>query len=233
MDLPSYEKLFGKLDFKKGDEARSVYSPAAYLADLLQLLDDKFADSTLMQRRPDIPNIALNAENTFTETPYLDVANEVLEQVIGGDVYATLKDAPYPFQLPFDLDNEKTKKYLHYLEVSAEKLYKQFAPQPDFDVIARESLGLSHAEYAVITTQLDAEPDVKAFFQLTASQSWAEITNIGSFLKTTNLTGKALRELLFQNLSESAKDSTQQAEKTQAASFFIHHQLGGYVKLGP
>ncbi|WP_293119640.1 hypothetical protein [Moorena sp. SIO4G3] len=37
--LPSYERIFGEIDFQKGNEARSVYSPAAYLADLLQLLD--------------------------------------------------------------------------------------------------------------------------------------------------------------------------------------------------
>jgi len=40
--LPSYERLFGEIDFQKGDDARSVYSPAAYLADLLQLIDDEF-----------------------------------------------------------------------------------------------------------------------------------------------------------------------------------------------
>lgn len=27
--LLSYERIFGEIDFKKGDEARSVYSPAA------------------------------------------------------------------------------------------------------------------------------------------------------------------------------------------------------------
>jgi hypothetical protein len=82
-DLPSYAELFEKLDFKKGDEAWSVYSPAAYLADLLQLQDDSFvapgppqngmdkqpathnAEHILADRRSDIPDIALNAENTL------------------------------------------------------------------------------------------------------------------------------------------------------------------------
>jgi hypothetical protein len=41
-NLPSYEQLFSNLNFKVGDEARSVYSPAAYLTDLIQLLQDYF-----------------------------------------------------------------------------------------------------------------------------------------------------------------------------------------------
>src|SRR6187399_2374859 len=171
INLPSYAELFGKLDFKKGDDARSVYSPAAYLADLLQLLDDKLADSgagqppsdspdgqldtknPLARRRPDIQAIPLNAEHTFTEMPYLDIVNQVLEREIGGNVYETLKTATYPFQLPFDLDYEKVKKYHQYLEIDADQLYKQFALQPDVDTIAREYLGLSPAEYALCTTQ--------------------------------------------------------------------------------
>ena len=78
-NLPSYKKLFGELDFKKGDQARSVLSPAAYLADLLQLLEDRLPRNDFFTRRPAIQNLTLNQENTFTEIPYLDIVNEVLE----------------------------------------------------------------------------------------------------------------------------------------------------------
>jgi hypothetical protein len=37
-NLPDFETLFGAIEFKEGDPARSVYSPAAYLTDLLQLM---------------------------------------------------------------------------------------------------------------------------------------------------------------------------------------------------
>ncbi len=40
-NTPNYVKLFGDIDFREGNEARSVYSPAAYLADLLQLIEDE------------------------------------------------------------------------------------------------------------------------------------------------------------------------------------------------
>jgi len=75
--LPSYDALFG-IDFKEGEAARSVYSPAVYLADLLQLIDDHFATADLDIRRSDLKEILLDGEHTFSEIPYLDVVTEVL-----------------------------------------------------------------------------------------------------------------------------------------------------------
>jgi hypothetical protein len=254
--LPSYAELFGNLDFKKGDEARSVYSPAAYLADLLQLLDDHFAapnqngqsttdlthafvDASFADRRPDIPHLDLNAENTFAELPYLDIVIEVLERAISEHLderleapYEHLKKAVYPFQLPFDLEYEKIKKYLHYHEVSAEQMYKQYAPRPNFDTVARVSLGLSAAEYSAFIAPLSAESEIKALFGLDDAQSWTELAQVGVFLKMTNLTGAMLRELLFQSLSElAAEPAAHTTERSQAAFFFINNQLGGYATL--
>ena len=42
MNIPNYADLFGSIDFKEGDDSRSVYSPAAYLVELLKVLDDEF-----------------------------------------------------------------------------------------------------------------------------------------------------------------------------------------------
>jgi hypothetical protein len=67
-NLPAYAGLFSNLDFKQGDESRTVYSPAAYLVDLMQLLDDEF-DATSIDfndRRGDVKHIGLDEENTHT-----------------------------------------------------------------------------------------------------------------------------------------------------------------------
>ena len=74
-NIPNYADLFGSIDFKKGDEYRSVYSPAAYLTDLLQLLDDEFDPDSIDfdDRRSDIKDIDLDAENTTTLIPHLDL----------------------------------------------------------------------------------------------------------------------------------------------------------------
>ena len=79
--LPTYPTLFGPTDFEIAEEGRSIYSPAAYLADLLQLVDDSFEATSidLDERRPDIRHsLQLDGDNTFTVVPYLDIVNRVL-----------------------------------------------------------------------------------------------------------------------------------------------------------
>src|SRR5262249_16126247 len=69
---------------------RSVYSPAAYLVDLLQFLNPRVPPpgvsqrplEVLRQRRPDLEDIQLTCENTNTTLPYVDLVNEVLESYI-------------------------------------------------------------------------------------------------------------------------------------------------------
>ncbi|MGK7898270.1 MAG: Tc toxin subunit A, partial [Xenococcus sp. (in: cyanobacteria)] len=116
--LPSYERIFGEIDFKKGDEAGSVYSPAAYLADLLQLLDDEFKEHGFDQRRSDIKEILLDAKNTFEMLPYLDRVNQILGSKITNhstskeEAFEQIRKAVYPFNLPQDIDYATVKVYL-------------------------------------------------------------------------------------------------------------------------
>ena len=102
--FPTMKQLFGSLDFCECEHCRSVLSPAAYLVDLLQILDRspkdwadfvvawdedhqprRYADryvnpyDALIARRPDIPHIPLTCENTQTALPYIDLVNEILE----------------------------------------------------------------------------------------------------------------------------------------------------------
>src|SRR6266571_1204350 len=133
-NLPSYEELFGNLNFKVGDEARSVYSPAAYLTDLIQLLQDYFESPDsgsggdgdrfdLDARRSDIKDILLDGDNTFTQIPYLDIVNDILRRKIEGpnstqDALELLKTQVYPLNLPLNFDYERLKKFLVTTQVS-------------------------------------------------------------------------------------------------------------------
>ena len=88
-DIPNLEVLFGSLDYCECEHCRSLYSPAAYLTDLLRFLEEKDAipagkkvQHILLDRRPDIANIKLNCENTITPLPYIDLVNEILENAI-------------------------------------------------------------------------------------------------------------------------------------------------------
>src|SRR5215510_8844307 len=102
----SFTALFGPNDHADGNEARSVLSPAAYLVDLLQLRDRENGNVTTdyHERRPDVRRILLDQASTFTEIPFLDVANEVMGNLVDGDPLTrslVLADALFPPPLPF------------------------------------------------------------------------------------------------------------------------------------
>lgn len=98
--------LFGSLDLCNCQHCLSLYSPAAYLVDILKFLDGgpvnddgKTPLDVLLNRRPDIEHIELTCENTNTQLPYVDLANEILEAAIaprsfeiaeGADINAVL-----------------------------------------------------------------------------------------------------------------------------------------------
>jgi peptidoglycan hydrolase-like protein with peptidoglycan-binding domain len=102
--FPTLETLFGTVDYCECEHCQSVLSPAAYLVDLLHFIDPNNeawatikaaykartgSDYTkqkpfdaMNSRRPDIKNIALTCANTNVALPYIDLVNEVLEQLM-------------------------------------------------------------------------------------------------------------------------------------------------------
>lgn len=88
-NLPSMQSLFGSLDYCECSDCRSVYSPGAYLVDLLQFLKARAASGgfanardVLLARRPDLQYTALGCDNTDITLPYIDLVNELLEAAI-------------------------------------------------------------------------------------------------------------------------------------------------------
>jgi hypothetical protein len=89
-NLPSLQALFGSLDYFACEDCQSVYSPAAYLVDLLQYLVQfgaagggvTNARDALLARRPEIQYVALDCSNTNVTLPYIDLVNEILEAAI-------------------------------------------------------------------------------------------------------------------------------------------------------
>ena len=84
--IPNWQTLFGSLSSCACTDCRSVYSAVAYFVDLLQFLKNtapnnagQTALDVLLTRRPDLPYIKLNCENTDTPLPYVDLVNEILE----------------------------------------------------------------------------------------------------------------------------------------------------------
>jgi hypothetical protein len=94
IEVPDLDTLFGRTDFCECDECRSVYGAAAYLADILHFLEHRLSSidckpgtkasvmELMLRRRPDIADIDLNCDNTNTAFPYIDIANEIMEDYI-------------------------------------------------------------------------------------------------------------------------------------------------------
>jgi hypothetical protein len=94
VEVPDLDSLFGHTDFCECDECRSVYGAAAYLTDILHFLENRVTSfdckpgkkasvaEVLLRRRPDLADIDLNCDNTNTAFPYIDIANEIMEDFI-------------------------------------------------------------------------------------------------------------------------------------------------------
>ncbi len=195
--IPSYERLFGELDLRAGDEARSVYSPAAYLTDLLTFLQETFHDVSLLDRRSDIGKIKLDEENTTTTVPYLDIVNEVLEALVGDDPYRKLKEElKHPLALPFSLDAARFSTYLRHLGVDPVEFYRLFAVKVDRDRVTRDYLGLTEQDVDVITTPRTDEAGLALAYGLD-DEPTSVLYDVERFLAATSLTGEELTELLY------------------------------------
>ncbi|MFI6803021.1 Tc toxin subunit A-related protein [Streptosporangium canum] len=193
---PDYTSLFGELRFPERDDARSVWSPAAYFVELLGLLEGTFGRPELLDRRPDLTRIVLDKENTFTETAYLDIVNEVLERLVGDQPYETLRKAAHPFGLPFSLKSERLRVCLEQLKATPEELYRLFAAQVDHDVAAREYLGLTPEDVAVITGSDVQAAALGQRYGLAAGETLAALRDTRRFAEATGLTDAELRELV-------------------------------------
>jgi hypothetical protein len=83
--FPDWKSLFGSLDFCSCEHCLSVYSPSAYLVDVLMWLKNRTAtggtglDVLFNARRGDLGTIELSCHNTNTPLPYVDLVNEILE----------------------------------------------------------------------------------------------------------------------------------------------------------
>ncbi|PHM61558.1 Tc toxin subunit A [Xenorhabdus ishibashii] len=119
-ELPNYADLFPEPwdNFCKPGALEALNSPIAYLLELYQFARQLELDATegaiaFAQRRPDIPELLLDRDNTNQELPALQIVNEILSfiaadyidhrQETGKPVNQVLGETYYPYTLPFSL----------------------------------------------------------------------------------------------------------------------------------
>ncbi|NBD17080.1 MAG: hypothetical protein GVY04_13340 [Cyanobacteria bacterium] len=213
LDIPSYQEMFGDLDYVDCDHCGSMFGPAAYFVDLMRIIDqyitkpnqDSISQAgglTLNQRRPDLEEIELTCDNTNSLLPSLQIINRILEARVktalqSSDALQSLATEPYPFTLPVNFPLEQIRSYLGHLKTDLGTIYQTF--DVNELAIAREYIGLSLEEYNLIT---NSETDETKLKELYGIEDLASLNNVEVFLQQTGLSRTELPELLEQNLDQ-------------------------------
>lgn len=140
----------------------------------------------LVQRRPDLPHLALTCENTHTALPYIDLVNEILEyhaahghlaaaaardtgdastiellaepQNVIAAAYASLREAKYPLALPFDRSLEMVRQFCAHTDTPLHEVLQVLRRQDDLWVNG----GVGRAE--IFVESLGLSPTEAALF---------------------------------------------------------------------
>lgn len=229
-DIPSYQEMFGDLDYLDCEHCGSIFSAAAYVVDLMRIVDQYITEPnqdsisqagglTLNQRRPDLAEIELTCDNTNSLLPSLQIINRILEARVKTDLGSedglqSLATEKYPFTLPFNFYLEQIRSYLQHLKTDLGTIYEAF--DVNELAIAREHLGLSLEEYNLITNSETNEAELKKLYGI---EDLENLSNVEVFLKHTGLSRTELPELLEQNLYKT------ELEAGLAHNFYINQVL--------
>ncbi|RLL55050.1 hypothetical protein D8Y20_02340 [Mariprofundus sp. EBB-1] len=147
------------------DHCHSVFSPSAYLVDLLDYIGraetaDGFVDgrTLLNKRRPDIEQINLSCKNSDTVIPYIDLVLEVLEQAVSGSelsAWQTEGDSGSIAARPEHITIEAYEKL-------AEAVYPWNLPFDRNSETSRRLLAKAGIERATMLKLFRAEPEAEA-----------------------------------------------------------------------
>ena len=118
---PTFPNLFKENwdEFCKVGALAAIDSPVAYLSELRVFIQQLEATSTdkgrllLDKRRPDLKDLLITNESTFTPRPMLDIVNDVLGKNLRGyldgipadktkSTHQVLAERRYPFELPYN-----------------------------------------------------------------------------------------------------------------------------------
>ncbi|WP_160717884.1 neuraminidase-like domain-containing protein [Chitinophaga solisilvae] len=216
-NLSSYQQIFGSLNYCSCPECKSILGPAAYLTDLLRLIDKAITKPnpsipqglTFNDRRPDIAEIKLTCANTNNLVPYLQIVNEILErtlmQALGvDDIYFDLVTRYYPFNLPFNLPLEQLRTYLAQENTSLSAIFTSMDTGASTLAIAREYLDISIEELSnykkPAAASLPAVLTANYGLPIT-QQDLQHLNEVDTFIKQVGIPLEDLKTLLSEDLN--------------------------------
>ncbi|MEQ8474503.1 MAG: neuraminidase-like domain-containing protein [Marinoscillum sp.] len=248
-DLPSYSELFGSINYCECEECNSIFGPAAYLVDLLRIIDEYITkpNTTIPQeflfsnRRPDIGNIPLTCANTNTLVSNIQIVNEVLlnylvKNIPGVPVAppATVSEQQdyvlqqmangifYPGALPFNVPLNQIEALLANSGTSFSSVLSAW--QVATEIVAATDLGLSTEQQSIITTAEATEASIDKFFNVASSSS---LSDPNVLINQMQINFEDLLQLLNQDLSPTEQEAGIQV------NFFINQGLatGDYLSI--
>ncbi|HTD21426.1 MAG TPA: neuraminidase-like domain-containing protein [Terriglobales bacterium] len=214
--LPSYQDLFGSLNFCACDECKSIFGPAAYLVDLLRITDRYIttpnkgtipAAFLLQSRRPDLWKLPLTCAMTNNTLPYLQIVNERLMDAVQSALQIQTSDALlqqmatsmfYPLNLPFNHPLDRVRVLLQQIKVPLGDIYAAWGVAAD--AVVRERLGLSLEQLAIVKNTV-SDPGTLAKFYGVPAASLSTLAQVGVFMQQTGLAVKDVIDLIQQNMS--------------------------------
>ncbi len=225
--------------------------------------DGKSPLQMLTKRRPDLLHLPLTCENTNTLIPYIDLANEIMEyyaannslmnfegyntgeassaelranpQFLNIEAYRKLKDAVFPFSLPYHQPLDVIRTYSDHLTVSRFEAMQAINPQADSTTrkaMQAESLRLGEEEYAVLTGEtFDGTPavlDLHEYYGYANAAAFASMQDetdadgnprgICSLLERTGLAYTELLELVKTDFINPYQDALEFMQRVFASS---------------
>jgi hypothetical protein len=187
-------------DYLEVPAERSVLSPAAYLVDLLRLIEDNVEGGTLFTRRPELKTLLLDGPNTESliaqpalavyllegQKPVEGLTVEQLRQNSlwnpPAALYDNLAKAVFPLSAPLDLSFETSRIALGKLGTTRAAIYETFTAAPKAAARAREHLGLSAARWKLLCTKSGVDVcdlyGVGAMTDLDSAAKFMDVTGI-------------------------------------------------------
>lgn len=233
-DLPSYQDMFGTLDYCGCPECRSIFGPAAYLTDLLRIIQEYVYEPNkttidpplrFTSRRPDIGNIPLTCGNTNTLIPFIQIVIERLVAYIQEKLKLSSPDAvfeqvattiKYPMQLPFNSPMSTTQILFQKGGVTfGEVLSAWMAPA---NINAPRNLGISPEAQGILITPVTTAEGIVPFYNVT---DIAVLNIADTFITKTWINFAELLLILNQDLSDA------EMKAGLPVNFFINQGLAG------
>lgn len=237
--LPNYVELFGPLDYCSCEHCKSIFGPAAYFVDLMRIIQRYITEPNaatipesllLRNRRKGLFDLELTCANTNDPVPYIQIVNEVLadraaHELNSDDIFLSLANAVYPFNLPFNVHLDEVRGYLGALGTSLSAFYTLFLTPYPFALtplpeVAAAQLNLSPERQAMVTTPITDPARQKQLYGL-VDEDLNTLSVEAVFLLQTGLTRDALTRLLNGDLGAA------EIKAGLAHDFFINRPLPG------